>query len=94
VADLIGRRDASPVYDETTAEWSFDYELEISDGTTTCVQTRQVHYLDAAGVRTRMDLARKAGFGGVALWALGFETDEVWNAILIDATPPTIGAAG
>ncbi|MFM8484247.1 MAG: glycosyl hydrolase family 18 protein [Actinomycetota bacterium] len=94
VADLIGRRKASPVYDETTAEWSFDYELEISDGTTTCVQTRQVHYVDGRGVRERMDLAKRAGFGGIALWALGFEDETIWQAVLRDATPPTTTTVG
>lgn len=88
VDDLIERRNASPVYDATTAEWSFSYQLEIKDDTTTCVQTRQVHYVDAEGVRARMDLAIRAGLGGVALWALGFDDDEVWDAVLIDATLP------
>jgi len=94
VADLIGRRKASPVYDETTAEWSFDYELEISDGTTTCVQTRQVHYVDGKGVRERMNLAKRAGFGGIALWALGFEDETIWQAVLRDAAPPTTTTVG
>lgn len=94
VADLIGRRKASPVYDETTAEWSFDYELEISDGTSTCIQTRQVHYVDGRGVRERMDLAKRAGFGGIALWALGFEDETIWQAVLRDATPPTTTTVG
>lgn len=92
VDDLIERRNATPVYDPVTAEWSFEYELEISDGTTTCVQTRQVHYVDADGVRARMDLAIDAGLGGVALWALGFDDDAVWDAILIDATLPEADA--
>lgn len=88
VDDLIERRHAEPVYDPTIAESSFTYELEISDDTTTCVQTRQVHYVDAQGVRARMDLAIAAGLGGVSLWALGFDDQDVWNAILIDATLP------
>lgn len=88
VDDLIERRDAVPVYDASTAEWSFEYELEISDDSTTCVQTRQVHYVDADGVRARMDLAIGAGLGGVSLWALGFDDDDVWDAILVDATLP------
>lgn len=88
VVDLIERRDATPLYNSTTAEWSFQYKLEISDGTTSCVQTRQVHYVDALGIRARMDLAIKARLGGVALWALGFEDDDVWDAILADASLP------
>lgn len=88
VDDLIERRNAIPVYDADTAEWSFEYELEISDSITTCVQTRQVHYVDADGVRARMDLAIDAGLGGVALWGLGFDDDDVWDAILVDADMP------
>lgn len=88
VDDLIQRRDAVPAYDDEAAEWSFEYELEISDSVTSCVQTRQVHYVDADGVRARMDLAIDAGLGGVALWGLGFEDDDVWDAILVDADTP------
>lgn len=92
VDDLIERRNVVPEYDPETAEWSFEYDLEISDGTTTCVQTRQVHYVDADGVRSRMDLAIDRGLGGVALWALGFEDDDVWDQILVDATLPEADA--
>jgi spore germination protein YaaH len=88
VDDLIERRNAVPAYNSETAEWAFEYRLEITDDTTTCVQTRQVHYIDADGIRTRMDLAIDAGLGGVSLWALGFEDDDVWDQILIDATLP------
>jgi len=88
VDDLIERRNAVPVYDAATAEWSFEYELEISDAVSSCVQTRQVHYVDAEGVRARMDLAIDAGLGGVALWGLGFEDEDVWDAILVDADTP------
>lgn len=82
VDDLIERRGATPIFDEVTGEWSFTYDLELTDGTTTCIQTRQVHYVDADGVRLRMDLARAAQLDGVALWAYGFDDDDVWNEIL------------
>jgi spore germination protein YaaH len=90
VDDLIERRDAVPEYDPATGEWSFEYELEISDDTTACVQTRQVHYVDADGVRQRMDMAISEGLSGVSLWALGFEDDDVWDAILVDASIPDL----
>ncbi len=82
VDDLIDRRAATPVFDSVTGESSFTYDLEITDGVTTCVQTRQVHYVDAEGVRLRMDLAREARLDGVALWAFGFDDPDVWAAIL------------
>ena len=81
VDDLIARRGATPVRDEASGEWTFTYELEVTDGTTTCTQSREVHYVDADGARARIDLAREAGLGGVALWALGYETDGTWVTI-------------
>ena len=91
VDDLIDRRDATPIADPMTGEWSFTYDLEISDGAATCTQTRQVHYVDADGIRLRMDLAREKQLGGVALWAFGFDDDDVWEAILptVDASDAT-----
>ena len=59
----------------------YRYELPIPEDEPTCTQTRQVHFVDALGVRARMDLAREYRLGGVALWALGFEDDAVWTAI-------------
>ena len=88
VDDLIERRGATPIADPVTGEWTFTYELKITDGTTTCTQTRQVHYVDADGVRARMDLARAKQLGGVSLWAFGFDDDDVWDAIL-----PTVSSS-
>jgi len=82
VDDLVARRNAIPGFIEATGEWSFEYELEVTDGTTSCMQTRQVHYVDADGIRLRMDLARKYQLDGVSLWALGFDDDDVWTEIL------------
>ena len=81
VDDLIERRGATPVYNERTGEWSFEYELEFSDDTTTCVQQRRVQYVDADGAKLRMDIAREKHIGGVSLWAFGFDDDAVWSAL-------------
>jgi spore germination protein YaaH len=55
------------------------------------VQKRKVHYVDSEGVRARMDIAIESRLGGIAVWALGFDDDEVWDAILVDGTPPDSG---
>ncbi len=89
VDDLIARRSATPVYIEETGEWFFEYDLEVTDGVTTCTQTRQVHYVDGDGVRARMDLARRYQLNGVSLWALGFDDEGVWDAILPTVTDPS-----
>ena len=89
VDELIQRRDASPVPVDATGEWQFEYDLEVSDGIATCVQTRQVHYVDGDGIALRMDLARQYRLDGVALWAFGFDDDAVWDAILPTVADPT-----
>ena len=81
VDELIAKRAATPVHDPVTGESSFTYQLDVTDGTTTCTQTREVHYVDAAGAATRVDLARREGLGAVSLWALGFDSDATWQAI-------------
>jgi HAD superfamily hydrolase (TIGR01509 family) len=81
VDELIAKRAATPVHDPLSGESSFTYQLEVSDGTTTCTQTREVHYVDAEGARQRIDLARRERLGGVSLWALGFDAPATWQSI-------------
>ncbi len=88
VEDLAARRGATPVYDPIDVEWTFAYALTVDDGATSCVQNRRVHWVDAEGVAARIELARRAGWGGVALWALGYEDDAVWQAALTASRRP------
>jgi HAD superfamily hydrolase (TIGR01509 family) len=81
VGDLIERRGLNPVFDDITGEWAAVYDVEVSDGTLTCVQARRVHWVDGAGAAARVRLAQQAGLGGVALWALGYEDETVWNEL-------------
>lgn len=83
VDELAARRGGIPVYDEVTAEWAFTYSLTVDDGVTACVQNRRVHWVDAEGVAARTEIARRAGWGGVALWALGYEDQAVWDALVL-----------
>jgi HAD superfamily hydrolase (TIGR01509 family) len=85
--DLIAKREATPIADETNVEVTFTYQLEVSDGTTTCTQSREVHYVDEAGSRSRLDLAREERIGGVAFWALGFDSPATWANVAEVATP-------
>jgi hypothetical protein len=89
VDELIELRKVVPVADDITGEWTFEYDLEVTDGTATCVQTRQVHYIDGDGIALRMDLAREYRLDGVSLWAFGFDDPEVWEAILPTVADPT-----
>ena len=84
--DLVERRSAEPVFDPVTVEWTLRYDLEVTDATTSCTQTRQAHWVDAEGVAERVRMARRAGVGGVALWAFGYDDPAVWSALVTAAT--------
>jgi HAD superfamily hydrolase (TIGR01509 family) len=81
IDELLAKRTATPVHDPVTGESSFTYELQATDGTNTCTQTREVHYVDAEGSRERIDLARTERLGAVSLWALGFDSPATWQNI-------------
>jgi len=78
---LAEKRGAVPMHDVSLGEASFSYELALDDGVSQCTQRREVHYVDEAGVRTRIDIAREERLGGVVLWALGFDSVTAWIAI-------------
>jgi HAD superfamily hydrolase (TIGR01509 family) len=89
IPDLIERREADPVYDPVNGEWSFTYQVEFTEGEQSCLQTREVHYADSAGVRERMQMSVDNGLLGVALFAFGYQSEDVFTAIEeIDATLP------
>jgi len=79
--DLAKRRGATPVYEPTIGEWSFTYQLPVSDGTTSCTQTRQVRYVDGDGALARRSRALAADFGGASVWALGYDDDAFWAGL-------------
>jgi spore germination protein len=90
--ELAARRGATPVFDPVTYEWTFGYDLVVDDGTTSCTQHRQVHWVNADGAQARMQRAVDAGFGGVALFAFGYEDEAVWSAVdtvAAQLAPPT-----
>jgi hypothetical protein len=52
----------------------------VSDGTTSCTQTRQVHYVDGDGPRPP-EPCPAANFGGASVWALGYDDDAFWAGL-------------
>jgi spore germination protein YaaH len=79
--ELAKRRGATPVYDAAIGEWSFTYQLPVSDATTSCTQTRQVRYVDGDGALARRRRALAADFGGASVWALGYDDDAFWAGL-------------
>ena len=95
VDELVARRGATPVYDAALGEWTFTYDAEFADETTSCIQSREVFYVDDDGVQQRIQLAVDAGMGGVALFALGYGDQEVWNNVAaVDANLQPATTAG
>lgn len=56
----------------------------------TCTVRRTVYYPDAYSVVQRANAALAAGLSGIAIWALGYETTDIWAPLAgIDVTRPT-----
>jgi HAD superfamily hydrolase (TIGR01509 family) len=87
VAALLTQYGATAVRDEDTRESTFTYQRESNDGVNSCVQTREVHFMDPVGVRERVDIAREQHIGGVVFWALGYDTAAEWAAVSDVARP-------
>ena len=87
MADLAVRRGATPMFVEGDVEMSFPYALEVD-------RRHDVVHAAARGALRRAATApdcgcsgpSTAGFGGVALFALGYEDEATWNAV--DAVSP------
>jgi hypothetical protein len=88
VLQLAQRRSGVPVYDDVLGEWSFAYSLTVEDGGVSCVQSRMARWVDAEGAAARVEIARRAGWGGVSLWALGYEDADVWQAVVTASQVP------
>jgi spore germination protein YaaH len=86
--DLAARRAGTPAYDPVTGEWSFTYSLVVTEGAVSCTQSRVAQWVDSEGIAARVELARRAGWGGVSLWALGYDDDEAWQALVTAARQP------
>ena len=82
IKELLTERPVSAVtVDATTGDSSFTYDLVQDDGTTSCTQTRQVHYLGDEQIRARMQLSIDRGLKGIALFAFGYQDDAVFTDI-------------
>ncbi len=64
---------ASPWW-RTVAEPWFTYTGDLG-------QAHEVWYADGASVTARLELAKRYGLGGVALWRMGGEDPATWSAI-------------
>lgn len=82
----IAARGITPVWDDSTAEFAFDYTdtLTGADATgaqVTCSVARTVRYPGAQGAHRRAYIAHRNDLHGVALWALGNDDEATWEAL-------------
>jgi spore germination protein YaaH len=82
----LAARGITPVWDETTAEYAFDYVdtltgPDANGATVTCTVSRTVRYPGADGAQRRAYIAHRNDLHGVALWALGNDDPATWAGI-------------
>ena len=95
IEELIERRDAEPIFNEDTGEWSFTYQVAFPEDDPQCTQTREVHYLDTDAAQQRMQMSVDNGWLGVSLFAFSYEDDAIWDRIAeINATLETVPGDG
>jgi spore germination protein YaaH len=71
---LIESKKAVSVWDPQFGQ----YKVEYTDG-----EYKYVFWLEnEETVKARVEIAKKYDLAGVAAWRLGYETTDVWNAIL------------
>lgn len=88
VHTLLAKQKITPKWDDKEKTNHFTYTTK--DG------THQVWYEDEKSLPYRIDLARKYGLYGIALWRMGYEEDNWWKTLRADLTKQAgagIGAA-
>ena len=58
-----------------------------------CSVSRLAWYPDQQGVFDRVALAERENLAGVALWALGYDSEQAWDAIVAAGTKTTLAPA-
>jgi spore germination protein YaaH len=67
--------------------------LNPGGGTVTCTVRRTVYYPDVVSVIQRANAAVAAGMSGIAIWALGYETTDLWAYLQGVDAPRRAGTA-
>jgi hypothetical protein len=62
-------------------------------GGTTCTIHRTVYFPDADTIVVHANAALQAGLSGIVIWALGYETDDLWPKLMNIDVPRPAGTA-
>ena len=87
VAATLDSWNLTPSWDAETAQ---NYVAWYADDGTLC----QIWIEDARSLQRKLLLIPKYELGGTAIWALGFETDSIWDTVAdsIEKTPEEAAA--
>jgi len=75
------KRNITPKWVDSATSRKFSYTQRYSSGGQSCKVQRVAWYDDARSVRAKTQLVKKYELGGVALWALGYETSGIWGSL-------------
>ncbi len=87
IEELLVKNGLAPQPDPVTGEVAFRYTDDSGN-------PRVVYYTDPRGLRLKLDLVRKHGLGGVAMWRLGFEPPDYWYAFAGLTSGVNVAAGG
>jgi spore germination protein len=71
----------SPRWSDQGTSQTFTYARNYSSGGSTCRAKRVVWFDDARSVAEKIQLVQTHEIRGVAMWALGYETQSIWNRL-------------
>ena len=77
-ADQLG---VTPRWSDQGTSQTFTYVRTYSSGGNTCRAKREVWFDDAHSVAEKIQLVQTHQVRGVAMWALGYETQLMWNRL-------------
>jgi spore germination protein len=79
--DLATSRGINPRWSARGTSRTFTYTKKYSAGGRTCRAKRAVWFDDARSVAEKIRLVQQYQLRGVAMWALGYESDATWNKL-------------
>ena len=78
---FVNNRNIKTHWIDSATSRKFTYTQRYSSGGRTCKAKRVAWFDDARSVRVKTQLVKKYELGGVALWALGYETRSMWDSL-------------
>jgi spore germination protein YaaH/5-hydroxyisourate hydrolase-like protein (transthyretin family) len=76
---LVESHDVELEWSATAEEYHFDYRGTYEGAGTSCVVLRRVWFGEGRSAQARLELARRLGVQGIAVWRFGDEDPKLWT---------------